>query len=156
MSDFRSCFPGDSSRLGLSMRMRYNIYWGSLPMVMHMEGNGEKTMASSVLINHPNLIITNGEKLIRLMEVPKLNWLPGRKQGERINISTIIRWAQKGLHGIKLETLRAGGTLVTSEEAIKRFFERLSDPESTPITVTPTMMRRAHKAAARELDAAGA
>lgn len=65
------------------------------------------------------MIDVANENLIGLSEVPKL--LPKRSNGKRIHISAIYRWAQKGIRGIRLETLRLGGTTYTSREAIQRF-----------------------------------
>lgn len=53
--------------------------------------------------------------------------LPRRRRGKRPSIETLYRWANPGLHGIKLETIQVGGTLCTSLEALQRFFEKLSE-----------------------------
>jgi len=37
--------------------------------------------------------------------------LPRRRQGKKPHIATIYRWAMRGCRGVKLETLRVGGTL---------------------------------------------
>ncbi len=68
------------------------------------------------------------EHPIRLHDVPRLRWIPGRRGNSRLNLATVYRWASDGLHGIKLETLKIGGTRVTSEAALKRFFEALTTP----------------------------
>jgi hypothetical protein len=44
------------------------------------------------------------------------------------HISTLIRWALRGLKGIKLETALVGGRRFTSVEAIQRFLVRLNEP----------------------------
>ena len=51
-----------------------------------------------------------------------------RRGGRRLAISTIFRWASRGLGGVRLETTMIGGTRATSVEALARFFSRLSDP----------------------------
>lgn len=68
------------------------------------------------------------EKLITLAQAAKLAWLP-RLRGRlgRLHASTLWRWALKGIGGIKLETLKVGGTLCTSEAALQRFFDRLAN-----------------------------
>ena len=48
--------------------------------------------------------------------------IPGRP-----HITTMMRWSLRGIRGIKLETILIGGRRFTSEEAIERFIERLSD-----------------------------
>lgn len=35
--------------------------------------------------------------------------------------STVCRWALKGARGIKLESIRVGGKVMTSKEAVQRF-----------------------------------
>jgi hypothetical protein len=46
------------------------------------------------------------EDLIRLSDVPKLKCMPPGKDGKRISLATIYRWALGGTGGIKLETLK--------------------------------------------------
>ncbi len=48
--------------------------------------------------------------------------IPGRP-----HVSTLWRWAHRGLKGEKLETLKIGGRTVTSRQAITRFFDRTND-----------------------------
>lgn len=55
------------------------------------------------------------------------NHLPRRRASKRPHPATLYRWASKGLHGIKLETIQVGGTLCTSIEALQRFFDSLSE-----------------------------
>ena len=52
--------------------------------------------------------------------------LPRRRAGRRPHPNTLYRWASHGIRGIRLETLRVGGTLCTSLEALQRFFEALT------------------------------
>lgn len=99
-------------------------------------------------------IFSEQEVLIRLADVPKLGWLPTRRGGKRLNVSTVFRWAQIGLRGVRLEAVRAGNCLCTSEAALRRFFERLTDPEASSDSPTPSQVQRWHKAAEKHLDAA--
>lgn len=59
------------------------------------------------------------EELIPLRDVPKL--LPRRPNGKRLHISAVYRWKERGVNGMKLETVKVGGTTYTSLEALKRF-----------------------------------
>ena len=96
------------------------------------------------------------ETPIRLQEVPRLKWLPGRRAGSSLNVSTVFRWAQRGCRGMRLETIRIGGALCTSEDALKRFFARLSAPEGTiPELPTPKQRQKQIDNAQTELAAAG-
>lgn len=59
------------------------------------------------------------EDTIRLNQVP--SELP-----ERINISTVWRWTQLGVRGVKLETVTIGGKKLTSRQALSRFIAATS------------------------------
>jgi hypothetical protein len=70
---------------------------------------------------------------IPLSEVPKLPWLRGRG-GRRLHLATIHRWCSRGIRGTRLEFVQRGGTRVTTEAALLRFFAGLTGgrlPEST-------------------------
>lgn len=64
------------------------------------------------------------EEFIPLSEVPEL--LPFRRRGKRVHISTVWRWASKGVRGQKLKTWRVGGTTCTTDEAILEFISATS------------------------------
>jgi hypothetical protein len=70
------------------------------------------------------MIELKSEKVMSLSEAAK--HVPSRRAGKRCAVQTLYRWAQTGHRGVKLETLRVGGTLCTSLEALQRFCERLS------------------------------
>jgi hypothetical protein len=42
--------------------------------------------------------------------------------GKPIHPATLYRWANDGCAGVKLETIKVGGTTCTSIEALQRFF----------------------------------
>ncbi len=46
--------------------------------------------------------------------------------GRRMHYSGVYRWVTQGLCGVRLETWRAGTVIVTSEEALWRFFDRVT------------------------------
>lgn len=79
---------------------------------------------------------------------------PRGRQGKKLHASTGFRWASAGLRGHRLETVRIGGTLYTSQEALQRFADRLSDAEPAP-TPRPDSRRRAAEQADRALQAMG-
>ena len=66
------------------------------------------------------------ETIVSLSEATR--HLPPRRRGKRPAVATLYRWASRGLRGVRLETIRVGGTLCTSLEALQRYCERLSDP----------------------------
>ncbi len=59
------------------------------------------------------------EDVIRLSEVSAE--LPGR-----VDVSTVWRWAQRGVRGVKLETVTIGGKRMTSRQAVSRFIAATS------------------------------
>jgi uncharacterized protein DUF1580 len=78
------------------------------------------------------------------------------RDGRAVNFSTIYRWALHGVRGVRLETIRIGATLCTTEAAIVRFIERLSNPDRPQDAPTPSEIRRQHESAEKRLAAAGA
>src|SRR5579871_6689371 len=77
------------------------------------------------------MIDLNSETLIPLRDAPK-HRLFRRKSwtGRPVTFSTVWRWATQGVRGgIRLETVRVGGSLCTSKAAIISFIEALSKSE---------------------------
>lgn len=65
------------------------------------------------------MVREDSEQFIPLTEVPE--HLPIRRKGKKIHISTVWRWASKGVGGRKLQTWRVGGTTCTTPSAIDEF-----------------------------------
>lgn len=105
------------------------------------------------------------EDVVSLTEAAK--FVPRRRAGKKAHPSTLFRWAKDGMRGRKLETIRVGGTICTSREALARFFEALTRDaqgsdgvaaESRPAVPTvrsASERRRAIERAERELAALG-
>ena len=74
-----------------------------------------------------NRMIDAGEELFTLTEATKI--MP-RVNGRRPAVSTLWRWCRKGLRGVRLEYLRIGRNIVTSRQALLRFFANLADADS--------------------------
>lgn len=51
--------------------------------------------------------------------------LPGRK-GQHPHPATVGRWCERGIRGVRLESIAVGGTVFTSAEALGRFLARLN------------------------------
>jgi len=97
------------------------------------------------------------EELVRLNDVPKLRNLPAGRSSGRIHISTVYRWASRGLRGVRLEILQVGGSKCTSIEALQRFFENLTPGSEKVGRELPGFQRaspRWSKRRLREIEAA--
>ena len=75
----------------------------------------------------------------------------------RPSVRTLFRWSKKGINGIVLETVKLGHRRYTSDEALQRFFERITNATTGPETSSRTSRDRERRIAAaeRELDQAG-
>ena len=104
-----------------------------------------------------NVIDPTIEHPIPLQDVPKLPWLRGVITGRKLAFSTVFRWCTRGLHGVKLGSIRIGGVLCTSEQALKRFFQALPADGRDRTNATPAAPAAGldRRRADRELDAAG-
>lgn len=65
------------------------------------------------------MIDLSSETIVTLTAAP--HHLPRRRGGKKVSPSTLYRWAKGGL-----ETIRVGGTLCTSVQALQRFCELLT------------------------------
>lgn len=88
------------------------------------------------------------ESVIPLGEVP--GHIPPGRGGRRVNLSTVNRWALRGVSGIRLETVVCGGRRYTDRAAIARFIaattaareRRPTSPAASQTTPTPAKDRR--------------
>ena len=64
------------------------------------------------------------DDVLRLSEASKI--LPRGRHGKKIHVSTLWRWSSRGVRGVKLETVRMGGLIYTSKQALQRFFGQLN------------------------------
>jgi hypothetical protein len=90
------------------------------------------------------------EELLSLAQAARR--LPGRP-----HISTLHRWANPGVKGVRLETVRLGGRRFTSVEALQRFTERLnagSEGSAEPTRCRPSRRKRDEQVE-RELERLG-
>ena len=89
------------------------------------------------------------EQIISLVEAA--GQYPGRP-----HISTIFRWGDRGVCGVRLETVRCGGRRCTSHEALDRFTQRVTaaaDGQSIESRSTTPRQRKAEvDQAGRDLD----
>lgn len=101
------------------------------------------------------MIDINAEELVTLRQAARM--LPKRRQDRPIHVSTLFRWVQAGVKGIKLEHVVIGGALHTSKQALQRFADALTAQRSgeAPNLNNSTTARKAHEAAVRACEEAG-
>ena len=66
-------------------------------------------------------------------DVFPLSQTPKRLRGRRVHSSTVFRWVKRGIRGHRLETIKIGGVICTSENALRRFFNSLSNEKTLTI-----------------------
>lgn len=76
-----------------------------------------------------------------------------KHHGRPPHISTLYRWATRGIRGVRLETLLIGGARCTTRQAIYRFIERTNEVEGKPVAAASR--RHSLDAAEDELNRAG-
>lgn len=75
------------------------------------------------------MIDIKSEELITLPKAAA-DYVPRRRQGRKVSTSTMYRWSNPGIRGVRLETIRVAGSLCTSVEALQRFFDALTALDS--------------------------
>lgn len=63
------------------------------------------------------------ESLLTFSEA--VRYLP-KVNGRRHAPSTVYRWCKQGINGVRLEYIRVGRNMVTTREALERFFTALA------------------------------
>lgn len=91
---------------------------------------------------------------MRLLEEDRLSLTELARQ-EGVNTATVWRWAQRGVRGFRLETLRVGGKTFTSRQAFARWVAATNDDASAIPSRTNRQRQSSIDAAERELEAAG-
>jgi len=80
------------------------------------------------------------ETLVPLREIPNL--LPVRRNGKKLHISAVYRWTTSGVRGVRLDSVRIGGTCFSSLQALQRFSEKLSENPAARTAPGATPKRR--------------
>jgi hypothetical protein len=96
------------------------------------------------------MIDTASEHVLPLAKAARQ--LPRLRDDRPISPSTLWRWASAGLRGVRLETIKIGGSTCTSTQALARFFAALG---SGPPTPAPRRRATHDDAVAAELTARG-
>lgn len=73
----------------------------------------------------------------------------------RPHINTVLRWARKGVRGVKLDAVRVGRTFWTTRHAVAAFLAKLnSTPETASSVVAAEVLQRQRAEHARQVHAA--
>ncbi len=94
--------------------------------------------------------ILDGEELLTFAEAAKV--LPQRRGGSKVETSTLWRWSRRGSRGVVLRTIRVGGNVYVSREALMDFISARSAVDHAPQQPMPST---AAKRAMRQLDKMG-
>jgi hypothetical protein len=70
------------------------------------------------------MIDPSRETLIAFAELARR--IPPTRRGRPVSVSTVWRWATRGVRGVRLESLRLPSRSVTSQEAFGRFIDALT------------------------------
>ena len=90
------------------------------------------------------------DELIPLADVPRLHFMPRRK-GKPLHVSTVFRWASRGIRGAVLHTVQAGGVRCTTVPSLLAFFESVRPASLDKAAAMPGDSPQAVEAALREL-----
>ena len=103
-------------------------------------------------------IAADADQYIPLSQVPRLPFLPRRRRGRKLHTSTVYRWSDPGLHGVRLRFVKCGGVRCTTVSWLKEFFRALAaaDAESDLSSQSPpTPSQSNHVDVELQLDALG-
>lgn len=96
---------------------------------------------------------SNFSEFLRLHEVPKRCEIPGRDGP--VGVSTVWRWALRGVRGVRLRTLLVGGHRCTTADWVSDFVARLNADERVAEQPnahrTPIQRQRSSHRASEEL-----
>ncbi len=99
--------------------------------------------------------LESGASPIPLRFVAASDLLSPSGGGRRMHVATVYRWAQRGLKGVRLETLKCGGTTVTTRPALLRFIQRLNGIEPSISRLSLNQRNSSFKKAEADLAADG-
>jgi hypothetical protein len=97
------------------------------------------------------MIDTATEHLLTLSQAARS--LPNRRGKRGVNVSTVWRWMQRGIRGVRLDSSLIGGIRYTSQEALERFFSAVTAAANGEQVAPLTSRQRERRiqAAEREL-----
>jgi hypothetical protein len=100
-----------------------------------------KTIRKELWLEHEenDMISENSEKLISLKQASRL--VP-TFDGNTVHAGSVWRWSRKGIHGVRLEYVRCGRRIATSEAAMRRFFDALAKLDEENFNLPSASNRR--------------
>lgn len=81
-------------------------------------------------------MIASDEQLLTLNQARRLPWLP-KRGGKAPDLCTMYRWARKGVKGIRLEVTAGPSGLLTTEAALRAFFNHISQQRNVSPLANP-------------------
>lgn len=94
--------------------------------------------------------MTTGDKMLPLVKAVE------SVTGRRVHLSTALRWAQRGCHGIRLKTWMVGGRRLTTERAVRAFVDATTQATGPrPLKATRSVSQRDRDVTSAELDLEG-
>lgn len=91
------------------------------------------------------------DRLVELSHVPNVL---EKQIGKRLNLATIYRWRQRGIAGIRLETILIGGRAFTSMEALQSFFQQSVEAKhGNQAVATSAEIKRSRLSSEKRLEA---
>ena len=94
------------------------------------------------------------ERVVSLNDAAKS--CPTRRRSKKPHVSCMYRWTTTGCKGVILESIQIGGTRFTSQEALARFFQRLTlEARPSAIVAPRPLSGEEHATLQQELDSRG-
>lgn len=92
-----------------------------------------------------SVTILDGLELLTFPQAATI--LPRRRGGSKVATSTLWRWSRRGSRGVILRTVRVGGNVYVSRDALMEFIEArsaadLNTQQHIPTTASQRAMRK--------------
>ena len=84
------------------------------------------------------MICTSSENLIAFDRIPQ--YLQ-KTFGHKVHLASVYRWANKGIGGVRLETIKVGAKRFTSTQALDRLFNGATKAGQERIEDTPAEIK---------------
>jgi hypothetical protein len=125
----------DTSQVGDAIGLFLNFLFDTLE-------SWPRALSESMATQGDNAVIDiHDDQLLTPAQAASLR--PSGRRGRPTHPSTIYRWMKFGVRGVRLDSVRIGGSLYTSREAFQRFADQLTNPIPVPSSSSvPASKRR--------------